>query len=61
MAARKLKVYYSYRSRAGRQPVPEVRLTGQWLEKSGFQIGDRVELTVKEGEIVIRREQDQMP
>lgn len=53
MADRKLKVYYSYRS-CDKKPVPEVRLIGQWLEQSGFKIGEQIQVTIKAQEIVIK-------
>lgn len=45
MADRKLKVYPKYRSLASSHSariVPELRLCGQWLERSGFRIGEQV-------------------
>ena len=53
MAARKLKVYHSFR-RSDKKPVPEVRLMGQWLEQSGFKIGKQVQVTIKDQEIIIK-------
>lgn len=53
MADRKLKVYHSFRS-SDKKPVPEVRLIGQWLEQSGFKIGEQVQVTVKAQEITIK-------
>lgn len=53
MADRKLKVYNSFRS-CDREAVPEVRLIGKWLERSGFRIGDQVQLIIKDQEILIR-------
>ncbi|MGJ5676858.1 MAG: SymE family type I addiction module toxin [Nostochopsis sp.] len=53
MTDRKLKVYNSYRSK-DKQAVPEVRLIGQWLEQSGFKIGEQVQVTIKSQEITIK-------
>lgn len=53
MAARKLKVYHSFRS-SDKKPVPEVRLMGQWLEQSGFKIGEQVQVTIKDQQIIIK-------
>jgi hypothetical protein len=53
MADRKLKVYNSYRSR-DKQAVPEVRLIGQWLQRSGFKIGEQIQVTIKDQEIIIK-------
>jgi toxic protein SymE len=57
MADRKLKVYPKYRSLASTHSariVPELRLCGQWLERSGFRIGERVQVTIKDQEIIIK-------
>ena len=57
MVDRKLKIYPKYRplssSYSGRI-VPELRLSGQWLERSGFRIGEQVQITIKEQEIIIK-------
>lgn len=53
MADRRLKVYHSFRS-GDKKAVPEVRLIGQWLEQCGFRIGEQVQVTVKDQEIVIK-------
>ena len=53
MADRKLKVYHSFRS-SDKKAVPELRLIGQWLEQSGFKIGEQVQITIKEQEITIK-------
>jgi len=48
---RRLKVYSKHRSD---KEVPELRLIGRWLEASGFKIGDRVKITVKNQELIIK-------
>jgi hypothetical protein len=53
MSDRKLKVYHSFRS-SDKKAVPEVRLIGQWLEQSGFKIGEQVQVTIKDQEIIIK-------
>ncbi len=53
MADRKLKIYHSFRS-SDKKAVPEVRLIGQWLEQSGFRIGEQVHITIKDQEIIIK-------
>lgn len=57
MADRKLKIYSKHRPLAmssyGRI-VPELRLCGIWLERSGFRIGEQVQVTIKDQEIVIK-------
>lgn len=55
MSARKLKIYPKYRHLAYSQKlVPELRLCGQWLERSGFRIGEEVQVTIKNQEIIIK-------
>jgi hypothetical protein len=54
MADRKLKIYHSYRS-GDKKAVPEVRLIGKWLERSGFKIGEQVYITISDQEIIIKR------
>ena len=57
MTDRKLKVYPKYRSLARARSariVPELRLCGQWLERSGFRIGEQVQVTIKDQEIIIK-------
>jgi len=53
---RKLKIQYKYLPRANwrYRRVPQLRLLGIWLERSGFEIGDHVQVTVKEGELIIK-------
>jgi Toxin SymE, type I toxin-antitoxin system len=53
MEDRKLKVYPKYRS-GEKQAVPELRLIGRWLEKSGFKIGEQVQIIIKDQEITIK-------
>jgi hypothetical protein len=56
MANRKLKVQPKYRQLTyGDQWVPELRLCGLWLQQSGFKIGEQVEVTIKDQEIIIKR------
>jgi toxic protein SymE len=56
MADRKLKIYPKHRSLAtsdyGRI-VPELRLCGVWLEESGFKVGEQVQITVKDQQLII--------
>jgi hypothetical protein len=53
MADRKLKIYHSFRS-SDKKAVPELRLIGQWLEHSGFKIGEQVQVVIKDQEITIK-------
>jgi len=49
--SRQIKVYSKHRSD---KVVPELRLMGVWLEASGFKIGDKVKITVKDQELIIK-------
>jgi toxic protein SymE len=55
MADKKLKIQPKYRQLAYSQKfVPELRLCGIWLEQSGFRIGEQVQVTIKDQEIIIK-------
>jgi hypothetical protein len=57
MADRKLKIQPKYRSLAtsyNGRIVPELRLSGVWLEQLGFKVGEQVLLVVSDQEIVIK-------
>ncbi|ELR68586.1 hypothetical protein C900_00234 [Fulvivirga imtechensis AK7] len=38
----------------GQKIVPELKLSGVWLEKSGFKAGEMVNVTVREGLLIIQ-------
>lgn len=38
-----------------RERVPAIRLSGKWLSRLGFRVGDAVVLTAIEGKITIER------
>ena len=50
MKTRKLKTYYNNNNR------PMIILQGKWLEKIGYQIGDRIEVKIIKNKIVIKKE-----
>jgi len=50
---RKLKVYSKHRS-SDFKPVPEIRMTGKWIEALGFQIGDAVQIIPGEKSLTIK-------
>lgn len=57
MADRKLKIQPKYRLLATSyrdRIVPELRLSGVWLERSGFRVGEQVQVTIKDQEIIIK-------
>ncbi len=51
---RKLKVYSRFQTyQNGIMIVSEIRLTGKWLEKLGFEKGKRIELSCEQNKITI--------
>lgn len=57
MADRKLKIQPRYRPLAtsyNNRVVPELRLSGVWLEELGFKVGEQVLLVVSDQEIIIK-------
>ncbi|MDQ1097060.1 MULTISPECIES: SymE family type I addiction module toxin [Chryseobacterium] len=52
--SRKLKVQKKYQIRTyGMVTVPEIRLTGKWLIRSGFKEGQRVNIQQRKDMIII--------
>jgi len=41
------------RSQGRLKPAPFLRLTGQWLAAAGFPIGERVEVRVESGRLIL--------
>lgn len=37
----------------GRQRVPELRISGIWMDKLGFDIGRTIEITASEGKLIM--------
>jgi len=46
------KIYYLFQ---GKQPVPQIKISGKYLSKFGLDIGDKVEITLSQGEISIHK------
>ena len=42
----------------GHQRVPELRISGIWLDNLGFDIGRTVEITSSEGEMVMKAKEN---
>jgi hypothetical protein len=40
------------------QQVPMLRLTGKWLDQTGFPIGQPIAIEVRRGKLIIRAEKD---
>lgn len=52
---RKLTVSYRFQNRAYQQMVmiPEIKLTGKWLKKSGFEEGQPIKVIVEDKKLII--------
>ena len=46
------KVYYLYQ---GKGYVPYIKIAGKYLSRYGLEIGDKVEVTISQGEILIHK------
>lgn len=54
-ADRKLKLQPEHSPRAySNRIVPSLKLSGVWLEQSGFNVGETVQVTVKQKELIIK-------
>ncbi|MGO4294391.1 SymE family type I addiction module toxin [Chitinophaga sp. RAB17] len=52
---RKAKLHYKSAPRVYEyKKVPWINLSGLWLEKAGFDIGDSITISVNEGALTIR-------
>jgi len=55
---RKIKLYSQTRtsrtSCTGLKQVPWLNVSGVWLEQAGFGIGDQIEITVRQNELIIK-------
>ena len=53
---RLLTVSYLPEGGSSNKHVPFLRMRGQWLRRIGFEIGDRVEVELRDGEMVLRKQ-----
>ena len=58
---RKIKVYSKSQSLQGGyfskyKEVPAILLSGEWLAKCNFNIGDRINVEVSDGQLVVKKE-----
>ena len=55
---RKVKLYSQSRpsqeSSTGLKQVPWLNVSGVWLAQAGFNVGDHIEITVSQGELIIK-------
>lgn len=42
-----------YQTPGYERTVPEIRLTGKWLENLGFEIGERIAVSIENGKLTI--------
>ena len=49
---RQLKVYSTHRS-ADNKEVPQLRLSGIWIEQLGFKVGEMVKITTRDRLLII--------
>ena len=57
-STRQLKISALYR-RSDNRKVPELRLRGLWIESLGFKAGGLVNITVREGLMIIEAVEEQ--
>lgn len=60
---KKLKVQYSNRRAIGfaSNTLPKIQMEGKWLAALGFQVGKELEVSYKEGSILIRLAEQEEP
>ena len=52
----KVRGYGSYRGSDGVElEKPQINLNAKWLAEAGFDVGDQIDVEVRENELVIRR------
>ena len=57
MEDRQLKIHYQWRKRRRSSHfVPNIRLSGEWLRRAGFEIDEQVIVKVESGRLVILAE-----
>ena len=50
MSFKKLKICYLWQ---GKKQVPKINISGDWLKKAGFEIGNSVKMEIVENKIII--------
>jgi toxic protein SymE len=52
---RQVKLHSKYRAlQNNSKQIPWLNVSGVWLEKAGFKVGDQVEITVKNNLLIIK-------
>jgi toxic protein SymE len=49
----------SQTSCTGLKNVPWLNVSGVWLEQAGFRIGDRVQITIEQNQLIIKNNHDE--
>jgi len=54
---RKLTISSTYRKRLWKKPVlsPKLTVSGEWMKKAGFEIGDKVTISVSNNLLIIQK------
>ena len=53
-STKRLKMQYEIRQRTyDRITVPHLRLSGRWLEKAGFEVGQEIEIQISEQQLIL--------
>jgi toxic protein SymE len=54
---RKLTVSSSYHKARWKKPTfkPKLTISGDWVEKAGFEIGDKVTISVSQNQLIITK------
>ncbi len=53
MNFRKLKISYLWQNK---KQVPKINISGDWLKKAGFEIGNSVKIEIVNNQIIIRND-----
>jgi hypothetical protein len=51
MSFKKLKICYMWQ---GKKQVPKINISGEWLQKAGFEIGENVNIEVSRNKLIIQ-------
>ena len=46
---------YGISTQPGYKIVPQIRLQGEWLKELGYNIGDKLNVECREGQLIIKK------
>jgi len=54
---RKIKISYQYQKTVFKKPIlkPKLILSGDWLQRAGFEIGENVIISVSQNQLIITK------